>query len=276
MNLASALSGKPCQTPPLPLKGAKRKYYAVRPASKDMSPSLPDYVEPGVFLVYEKAKAAINGKSNALHRCFNESEYATAKEAETAALLWTLEKDAASQDEGDGRLAYPPELLSGLIAAPVPSAGGEGGSALCQEKGQASVTADGEILLADEVEGAARKKQKLPANEVPAVDSLKQLEPGASLDDILVAVNASSAKTDSLELMLKLVGGDMMGLSTKFAQFEERYGTLVGASPPQPPPPAPPLSAAPKPPPLPPPPAPAPLPSPPAEPSCQVNTRTVS
>ena len=61
MDLASALSGKPCQTPPLPLKGAKRKYYAVRPASKDMNPSLPDYVEPGVFLVYEKAKAAVNG-----------------------------------------------------------------------------------------------------------------------------------------------------------------------------------------------------------------------
>lgn len=61
---------------------------------------------------------------------------------------------------------------------------------------------------------------------VPDVDPLQQLKPGASLDDILAAVNASAAKTDSLELVLKLVGTDVTGLSFSCAKTAERCSAL--------------------------------------------------
>jgi hypothetical protein len=213
MNLASATTGNGANS----ANSKKRKFCAIRPAYKTMPVTHPDYVQDGVFATYEKAKPAVTGKSNALYRCFKENDFPDPKRA---AELWSYELDPDSTQGGDGRLEYSPDLQSHAKGqtATVPencigaAAAAANKTVVGAVEAEVARHVEGEILM-DNEQTDASKKQKVSLDVVPTVDPLQQLKPGASLNNILTAVNASSAKTDSLELMLELVGTDVTGLS---------------------------------------------------------------
>jgi hypothetical protein len=62
--------------PPTNSKGPKTKWYLVRPGSRKLLETDSDQVQPRVFLTYEKAQAAVSGKSFALHKSFDNPEAA--------------------------------------------------------------------------------------------------------------------------------------------------------------------------------------------------------
>lgn len=77
--------------------------------------------------------------------------------------------------------------------------------------------------MAGTTNATALMKDKVVVLEVFAS---QQLEHGASLDDILGAMNIVAAKVDNLELSLKLVGGDLMGYSKEIATLAKEYNNL--------------------------------------------------
>jgi hypothetical protein len=154
-----------------------------------------------------------------------------------------LELDDASQIEGDGRLEYPTELLeqcrqrdqlanvpaiprAGVKIAPG-NPGVEAGNGVIAADCDDQITADalnrkrklasGIMVGGEPQQGAAKKAGCIG---VPALVPLGQLQPGAAPEVILAAVNAGSATIDNLELMLKLVAGDLMELSKRASAFE--------------------------------------------------------
>jgi hypothetical protein len=173
-----------------------------------------------------------------------------------------LELDEASQVEGDGRLEYPKEFLAECrkrdqrLQLNV-GAQEQGQTEQAVSKGLELVRSDNGASAMDEenlsIAKAQRKKRRLELTEgaalgdasqlacgsgnaatalvknkitVHEVSPSQQLEPGASLDDILSAMNAVAAKLDNQELSLKLVGGDVMECSKEVSSLAEKYNQL--------------------------------------------------
>lgn len=195
-------------------KGPKSKWYAVRPGSRKLLETDSEQVQPGVFLTYEKAQAAVSGKSFAMHKSFDNPE---------AAFRWSLELDDASQVEGDGRLEYPSKLLeqcrqrdqlanmlaipskeSVLSIEPQTNAGvkiAQGIPGVTDGNGHTAADCDGQttadalskkrklasgIMVGGEPQQSAAKKAS-GGIVVPALVPLGQLQPGAALEVILAA-----------------------------------------------------------------------------------------